>query len=151
MRLWMVLFVPFGLLEGLPRLMWRRFIKDIMIPPPLPWPCFLFCRPPRDLRPCVSGWTPLLIIYHPHPSVADQHCSLFLGSLTFILRARYQYCSHCSKCSESKAALAILSMYAIQFLKVVFYLHWLFFTFKKYIHISFKCVLWSSKRLKKCL
>lgn len=28
-----------------------------MIPHSLPWLCFLICYPPRDLRPCVSGWT----------------------------------------------------------------------------------------------
>lgn len=56
--------ISFSLLSSIPRLLWRRFIKDIMIPHALPGLRFPICYPPRDLRPCVPGCT-LLISYHP--------------------------------------------------------------------------------------
>lgn len=56
--------------------------------------------------------------HYPSPTLIHWLGLLFgLRSLPFILRAKYQYCSHCSKCSESKVALAILSEYAVHFLK----------------------------------
>lgn len=125
--------------------MWGRFIKDTMIPHSLPWceedsskmPWFLIlcpdCAPShllssqRSKALCV--WLNSSPRYQPPTLIHCRRGLLFgLRSLPFILRAKYQYCSHCAKCSESKVALAILSESAVRFLK---FLHWLFFTFKK--------------------
>lgn len=54
--------------------------------------------------------------------MANQSCSLFFSSLPFILRPKYQYCSHCSKQSESKVTLAIPSEYAVHF-SVFFFIY----------------------------
>lgn len=97
--------------------MWRKIIKDLMIPHSLPWLCFLICDPPRDLRPCVSGWTSS----HYLPSMLI-HCQL---GLLFVLRffafhSQSQPSILLTQCSESKVALAILSEEAVHFSKFFF-------------------------------
>lgn len=107
---------------------------------------FLICHPSRDLKPHVSG-CPRLIIYHSALVHGQQSCSLFLNSLPFILRPKYQYCSHCSKQSESKVPLAISSEY-IRIFQLSFLFTLTLSHLKRYIHIKvgYPLIL---KRLKK--
>lgn len=133
-----VLFISFSLFHSMPRPIWRRFIKDITIPHARPWLRFPICYPPGDLRPSVSG-CPLLIIYHS----TLVHCRL--GRL-FVLPF---FAFHSQ--SQLSILLTLFQMFRIKnhinnsswvrcpfFEGVFFYLHQLFFTFKKYIHIYFK-------------